>query len=273
MRLSSERTDRSVPRGEVGLAGERLVMRCLETHGSVALRDVSHQVRRERSLRVRPREPPILTGYGFRKDDAVAREDRAALYVRSPRDGVVVVGHGLERVRPAYLDERQIPDQHGEQHGERRHEDRQALTQRHTAEHSGLRCVHAEPMPQIRCHAACSCCFARRNAQRGSCRIRLAGTHDLRLMTRTFVSGTEQEAHDDEAGQKRATTLAHEGQRHSRQWDESGHASHDDKGLERDGARETDGREGGHVGSSACCRQESSYGEEHVEHDHARASE
>ena len=91
----------------------------------------------------------------------------------------------------------------------------------------------------------------------------------LRAHARGLVARAQQEAHDDEAAQKRGAALADEGKGEAGQRDEARNAAHDDEGLQHDHARQAHGHEAGHVGLRARRGQEAADGEAQEQQQHA----
>ena len=91
----------------------------------------------------------------------------------------------------------------------------------------------------------------------------------LRAHARGLVARAQQEAHDDEAAQKRGATLADEGKGEAGQRDEARDAAHDDERLQHDHARQAHGHEAGHVGLRARRGQEAADGEAQEQQQHA----
>ena len=91
--------------------------------------------------------------------------------------------------------------------------------------------------------------------------------HKLCLAARALVASAQEQAHDDEAREKRAAALAHEGKRHAREGQKLGDAGNDEERLEADDRGETHRGKGGRVGLGACRGGKAAHAEEHVEDD------
>ena len=193
---------------------------------------------------------------------------------------MVVGRHALDGLRVNLHDVRQVADERGKQKREDRDERGQALAQGHAAQDAGLGGLHVEVAAGVLAvdhrvgvgaHAGLGPGggnAAGGNGERVARGVLGASGLYEGLAAGGLVPGAKQQRHDDEAGQKGRSALAHEGQGDARERQELGHAAHDEKRLEAQGAREAHGCEGGGVGLGAGCGGKAAHAQEQEQHQH-----
>ena len=179
----------------------------------------------------------IVLQYGMSKEHVIVRSDGAALGFRLFCQRVVVDGHVLVFVCLDNHDHRQVGNQQRKEGREYDHGAGKAFAQGNATQRA------------VQAYYACARCH-------------------FGAQARALIACAQQEAQDNEARQKRRTTLAYEGKGKARKRDKARNAAHDDEGLQHDNGSEAYGHKRADVAFCANGNKNAADGKAQVQKQH-----